>query len=152
MIYIQPSSVEGQGDVDNALLERAVRQTLQHVGADPDVDVTVVLGDDKQLQRLNLQFLGVDAPTDVLAFPGGETDPDSQVEYLGDVIISYQRALAQSAAGGHSLEDELQLLVVHGVLHLLEYDHTADENKAAMWAAQAEILALLGCSITGPNT
>ena len=152
MIYIQPYSVEGQGDVDNALLERAVRQTLQHVGADPDVDVTVVLGDDEQLQRLNRQFLGVDAPTDVLAFPGCETDPDSQVEYLGDVIISCESALAQSTAGGHSLEDELQLLIVHGVLHLLEYDHTADENKAAMWAAQAEILALLGCSITGPNT
>jgi probable rRNA maturation factor len=116
------------------------------------VDLSVVLADDERLQQFNLQFLGVDAPTDVLAFPGGETDPDSQVEYLGDVIVSYERAQAQAASGGYSLEDELQLLVVHGVLHLLGFDHTDERSKADMWARQAEILDILGCSVTELNT
>jgi len=124
---------------------------LQHTGADPDVEVSLVLADDEQLRQLNLQFLGIDAPTDVLAFPGGETDPDSKVEYLGDVVVSHERALAQSAAGGHPLEDELQLLIVHGVLHLLDFDHIDERSQAAMWSVQAEILGGLGCSITGPN-
>ncbi|MBN1147039.1 MAG: rRNA maturation RNase YbeY [Anaerolineales bacterium] len=151
MIHIQIQPAEVRNHANRALLERAVRQTLQHTGVDLDADVSVVLSDDERLRQLNHQFLGIDAPTDVLAFPGDQIDPDSQAKYLGDVVVSYERALAQSAAGGHSLGDELQLLVVHGLLHLLDFDHTDEQSKAAMWAVQAEILAILGCAITTPN-
>ncbi len=136
--------------LDIPTLGRAAQATLQY-RADPiQADVTIMLSDDEQLQQLNLQFLGIDAPTDVLAFPAQHTDPDTQTPYLGDVLISVPRAIAQAKAGGHSLDDELQLLVVHGILHLLDYDHIDESDKARMWSAQAEILAQLGCSLTAP--
>ena len=83
-------------------------------------------------------------PTDVLSFPASETDPDTGASYIGDILISIPRAQAQADAAGHPLEAEVQLLVVHGVLHLLGYDHADAEEKALMWKAQAEILTGLG--------
>lgn len=145
------SSEENSLLEDASLLERAVRQTLQHTGAAPEAEISLVVTDDEQLQALNRQFLDVDAPTDVLSFPAGEeTDPDTKSPYLGDILISYPRALAQAAAGGHLVREELQLLTVHGTLHLLGYDHAEEAEKAEMWAVQAAILAELGCSITLP--
>ncbi len=137
---------------DRAILERAAQETLQQLRPGSDFDLSIVLSDDGQLQTLNRQFLGVDAPTDVLSFPADEPepDPDSQVQYLGDILISYPRAMAQARAGGHALVDELQLLIVHGVLHLLGYDHATEDEKAAMWEVQAKILTRLGSSITIP--
>jgi len=125
-------------------LEKAADQSISYSKAHPNSDLTLLITDDKTMQELNLDYLGIDAPTDVLAFPAGDLDPDSQTVYLGDVVISYPRAVAQSQGAGHSLEDELALLVVHGVLHLLGYDHTAPGEKAAMWAVQAQILEKLG--------
>lgn len=104
------------------------------------------MSDDAQLNELNRQFRGVDAPTDVLSFEDGEIDPDSGRPYLGDVIISVSRAEAQAAAGGHALVDELQLLTIHGVLHLLGYDHADDAEKVQMWEFQTRILTELGCA------
>ncbi len=115
-----------------------------------EVDLTIVVTDDEQLRSLNRQFRGIDAPTDVLSFPSDETDPDTQRPYLGDILLSLPRAKEQALAGGHSLQAEVQLLVVHGVLHLLGYDHAEPEEKAAMWATQAEILAKLGSPLTIP--
>jgi probable rRNA maturation factor len=129
----------------SAILERAALQTLQQAGANANTEATIVLSDDAHLHALNHRFLGIDASTDVLSFPGGDTDPDSDELYLGDVIISLPRAQAQAAAGGYPAQDELQLLVVHGVLHLLGYDHAEDDEKAKMWAFQTEILDRLGC-------
>jgi probable rRNA maturation factor len=149
MIYIQiDESLETESalaGLDQAILERAAWQALQHAGTDASAEVTIVLSDDAQLHTLNRQFLGIDAPTDVLSFPGGETDPDSQALYLGDVIISLSRAQAQATAIGYALQDELQLLVVHGVLHLLGHNHAEEEEKTKMWLAQEEILESLGC-------
>lgn len=135
-----------------AILERAAQETLQQLRPGSDFDLSIVLSDDDQLQALNRQFLGVDAPTDVLSFPADEPkpDPDSQVQYLGDILISYPRAMAQARSGAHALVDELQLLVVHGVLHLRGFDHATEDEKAAMWAVQAEILTHLGTSVTIP--
>ena len=70
--------------------------------------------------------------------------------YLGDVIISQTRASQQALAGGHAFEDELKLLVVHGMLHLLGYDHADEDEKARMWAQQSRILENLGCKISIP--
>ena len=150
MIYIQidesPETASALAGLDQAALVLAAQQVLQHAGTDASAEATIVLSDDAQLQALNRQFLGIDAPTDVLSFPGGETDPDSQALYLGDVIISISRALAQATTGGYTLQDELQLLVVHGVLHLLGHDHAEEMEKDKMWAAQAEVLQSLGCA------
>ena len=126
------------------LLERAALAVLAHQSADGDI--TIVLSDDVQLQQLNRDYLDIDAPTDVLSFPASETDPETARPYLGDILISVPRAAEQAQMAGHGLEAEVQLLTVHGTLHLLGHDHAGDEEKARMWKAQAEVLERLGLS------
>jgi probable rRNA maturation factor len=142
MIFIE-SQLKVQ-PVSAQWIERAAQAALMHQSADGDL--TVVLSDDARLQKLNRDYLGVDAPTDVLSFPASETDPETGARYLGDIIISIPRAEAQAKSAGHPLEPEVQLLVVHGVLHLLGYDHAEVEEKTKMWKAQAEVLERLGLS------
>lgn len=132
--------------IEPEIVERAATATLEQQSASAEDDLTVVLADDEQLQDLNREFRDIDAPTDVLSFLSSESDPETGHRYLGDILISVQRAEEQAAAGGHPLEAEIQLLVVHGVLHLLGHDHAEAEEKARMWAAQAEVLARLGLS------
>lgn len=140
MIFIQRSE-KISSPIDDRIIELAVTQTLDYNAVSPEVDLTIVLTDDEQLHQLNLQFLGIDAPTDVLSFPADVVDPDSHRRYLGDVLVSIPRAEAQAATAGQSARQEALLLVVHGVLHLLGYDHAEEGEKARMWAAQDEILS-----------
>jgi probable rRNA maturation factor len=133
-----------------AWLERAAKETLLHAEVAPEVELSLVLSNDARLRELNFQFLDIDEPTDVLSFPSDETDPESAAPYLGDVIISFERANIQAQAAGHTLKDELELLVVHGVLHLLGYDHAIHDEQQAMWSVQADILEQLGSSISPP--
>jgi probable rRNA maturation factor len=138
-------NIDNQQDfLESALLERAARFTLDLEPDSADADITIVLTDDAQLQELNREYLGVDAPTDVLSFPASETDPETGAAYLGDILISIPRATQQAQAAGHPVEAEVQLLVVHGTLHLLGHDHAEAEEKARMWKAQAEVLERLG--------
>jgi len=142
MIFIESES--GQtfpGD----LLERAARVVLDLSGAQ-DADLTIVLVDDARIQALNRDFLAHDAPTDVLSFPADEPDPETGHRYLGDVVISPMRAGEQARERGHAVEAEMQLLVVHGILHLLGHDHAGAGEKERMWTAQAGALEKLGVS------
>ena len=140
-------NIDNQQDFrESALLERAARFTLDLEPDSADADITIVLTDDAQLHELTREYLGVDAPTDVLSFPASETDPETGAQYLGDIVISIPRAMLQAQAGGHPLEAEVQLLVVHGTLHLLGHDHAEVEEKARMWQAQAEVMSRLGLS------
>lgn len=119
-------------------------------------EMSLVIADDELLQQLNHAYRGVNAPTDVLSFPSqGEDDdragpsvqsPEAET-YLGDVVISYPMAERQANSAGHSIEDELCLLAVHGALHLLGYDHATPEEEAIMWAEQEAALAVLGITI-----
>lgn len=143
MIHIEINSPLPAG-LAPELLERAARAVLAHQSADGDL--TIVLTDDAQLRELNRDYLGIDAPTDVLSFPASETDPETGHRYLGDILISVPRAGEQARAAGHALEAEVQLLVVHGALHLLGHDHAGADEKARMWQAQTEVLEGLGLS------
>lgn len=137
--------IDNQQDfLESALLERAARFTLDCESASADMDMTIVLTDDAQLRELNRNYLGVDAPTDVLSFPASESDPETGAAYLGDIVISIPRAAQQAQAAGHPVEAEVQLLVVHGVLHLLGHDHAEAQEKARMWDEQAKVLERLG--------
>ncbi len=127
-----------------SLLREAAQVTLHHQGVNEACELTVYLTDDAHIRELNRSFLGVDAPTDVLSFPANERDPRSGRIYLGDVLLSVQRVLEQSRLAGHPPQAEAQLLIVHGVLHLLGHDHAEAEEKQRMWEAQGEILKLLG--------
>jgi probable rRNA maturation factor len=141
VIYIEvnPSLQTNMAVTDK--LERAALETLAHQAVEGDV--TLVLTDDAQLQALNSSFLKVDSPTDVLSFPASETDPETGRFYLGDMLISLPCAERQARAAGHALEAELQLLVVHGMLHLLGHDHAGLDEKKRMWTVQAEVLERL---------
>ena len=139
MIHIESSYL-----IPEDLLERAAQAVLDHEAEHQDSNLSIVLTDEARLQELNREYLGIDAPTDVLSFPASETDPQTGGRYLGDILISVPRARSQAEAAGHPLESEIQLLVVHGMLHLLGYDHAGPEEKAHMWKVQAQILVSLG--------
>lgn len=116
-------------------LQNAARRavTLERPGA--DVDLAIVIVGDRAMRAYNKRFHHVSAPTDVLSFPSAMGD-----RYLGDIIISYETAKSNARQAGWRVRDELQLLVTHGVLHLLGYDDTTPEAHKAMWKRQAEIL------------
>jgi probable rRNA maturation factor len=136
--------------IQESILTIAARAALAHQSAPQDADLTIVITGDDEIRELNQHFLDTDAPTDVLSFPADELDPETGHIYLGDIIISYPRAVVQANQGLHSIEHEVQLLVVHGVLHLLGHDHAGDDEKEKMWAAQANILSSLGNPLTNP--
>jgi probable rRNA maturation factor len=111
------------------------------------LELTVLVTGDERVRELDLRYRGVDSPTDVLSFGGeaeGFVDAPGAMVYLGDVVISYPRVMAQATAQGWSPDKELALLVVHGVLHLAGYDHATPEEEAIMWARQEAILTRLG--------
>jgi probable rRNA maturation factor len=137
-------NIESEIPFSNDLLERAANTTLEQQSQPLDSELSIILTDDARLHELNLNYLGIDSPTDVLSFPASETDPETGARYIGDILISVPRAQAQAMAADHPLEWEVQLLVVHGVLHLLGHDHAEAEEKARMWKAQAEVLERLG--------
>lgn len=132
------------------VLQRAAEAVLSKIEAPVTAEATLVLTDDAELRSLNLAYLEIDAPTDVLAFPSGERDPETGNLYLGDVILSLERAAAQAAAGEHTIEAELQLLTVHGMLHLCGFDHAEEQGRRQMWEVQQHVLRSLGCPIEGP--
>lgn len=134
-----------------ALLPTAVTHTLHQQQISPPAQLTLLLTDDKTLQQLNNDFRQVDAATDVLSFPDGSTMPGMDGPYLGDIAISVPYATHQASQAGHDLAAELQLLAIHGTLHLLGHDHAESEEKADMWAAQQTILDQLGLSHVTPT-
>jgi probable rRNA maturation factor len=125
-------------------LARFLLRVQQAAGVDGEINV--LLADDRALRRLNRTFLGKDTPTDVLSFPAGSTavffgDPDGP-DFAGDIAISLETAARQAARYGHSLRDELRILLLHGVLHLAGFDHDADSGEMA--AREAELRHQLG--------
>jgi probable rRNA maturation factor len=152
----QPANIDLQIDpayadrVPAARLIQVVAATLLHGGV-PDGEVTLVIAHDELLQQLNRDYRAIDAPTDVLSFAAQEeTEGDAPfvsapeaLNYLGDVVISFPTAERQAHAVGHDVADELCLLTVHGVLHLLGYDHGSADEEADMWARQSQILSSL---------
>lgn len=120
---------------------------LRHETQPANSSLALVITDDEHIRGLNRHFRKVDSATDVLSFPAEEGDafvtPEEIAPYLGDIIISLPTAERQAAEEQHLLRDELALLVVHGCLHLLGYDHGTDEEQQCMWAVQDEILSSL---------
>ncbi|MCB9759367.1 MAG: rRNA maturation RNase YbeY [Alphaproteobacteria bacterium] len=104
-----------------------------------DAELSLVLTDDPTIQALNAQWRGMDKPTDVLSFP-----QDDDV-VLGDLVISVATAARQAAERDHGLRDEVRVLLVHGLLHLLGYDHeTGPEDLREMAEAEARLMGRLG--------
>lgn len=114
---------------------------------DPVFSATVglLITDDETIRGLNLRYRAQDRVTDVLAFQmlderDGFVSPPSLPPHLGDVVVSYPRAAIQAAEYGHSVEEELDRLVVHGLLHLLGYDDEDEQKRQEMWTQQEALL------------
>jgi probable rRNA maturation factor len=117
----------------------------------PEGEVTLLVTDDEAVAAYNQEYRGVEGPTDVLSFAAQEPTPGfvsapEMAAYLGDIVIALPFTRRQAAALNRPLVDELRLLAVHGVLHLLGYDHAEPEEEAIMWAKQDAILAGLANS------
>jgi len=147
-IQVAPRFAE---EVDAELLRHVAVEALRREGVEGEIALSVVITDNEAVRELNRQFRGVDAPTDVLAFGSGEENEfitaPGEPAYLGDVVISYPRAVVQAEEYNHSVDRELALLTVHGLLHLLGYDHVGEEERARMWVRQDEILESLADQI-----
>ncbi|MEW5898768.1 MAG: rRNA maturation RNase YbeY [Bacillota bacterium] len=134
------------GEDLQALAARAVQEVLAAEGVAKEAEVSVVFVDDEYIRRLNRQYRGVDSPTDVLSFAMLEGEPLAGKEeelILGDVVVSLPAAQRQSAEYGHSLAREVAYLIVHGMLHLLGYDHQTAEQKQVMRAKEEAVLEKL---------
>lgn len=142
-------TIEIQNDkrypIDEPRLKMAVATVLDQHEIDPKTSLTIVITDDDEVQTLNRTHRQIDAPTDVLSFPADPL-PDHVTDeppYIGDMIIAYPYTKSQADQLQHNLSDNLSLLVIHGTLHLLNYDHDTPENRAGMWSAQADALSAL---------
>ena len=135
--------------IDSALVERAVLTTLTQQAHPHAVEVSVYVTTAAEVQALNRDYRAKDAPTDVLSFADDGADspfvlPPDMPRYLGDIAISWPHVVAQASEYGHSQARELAFLTVHGVLHLLGYDHErGPEDDQAMRDIQDVIMTLL---------
>lgn len=115
-----------------------------------DCEVSITLTDDEHIHELNREYRGIDRPTDVLSFAFNESDEpeiiyedESHIDVLGDIIVSVDRAREQSIEYGHSFKREIIFLIVHGMLHLLGYDHIEESDRLEMEAEQKFIMSEL---------
>ncbi len=132
---------EQEVPVDHDRLSALAAHTLESEDADDSAELSVLFVTSDHMRRLNSHFAGENYATDVLAFPMMEDDDDDEgPAILGDVVVCPSVAQENAAKVGHPLEEELALLVVHGTLHLLGYDHQGTEDKAEMDTRQQEIL------------
>lgn len=136
---------------DAGWLQRIVEATLNAENAPPGVEISLVITGQERIQGLNREYRGADRPTDVLSFALSEEKAGEEAEafigppdgllHLGEVIISYPQADIQAREQGHSVNREIAVLVIHGVLHILGYDHEKLEDEAVMQAREKQVLA-----------
>ena len=130
-----------------ATVREAIAAAVQFCDAvPPEAEVSVVLADDRHVQDLNLQWRGQDKPTNVLSFPAPrrEDEDDGATVMLGDIVIAYETLAREAEDGNKPLLNHLAHLTVHGFLHLLGYDHTAEDEAEDMERLEARILENLG--------
>ncbi|MFQ6066354.1 MAG: rRNA maturation RNase YbeY [bacterium] len=127
-------------------LKKVASRALGHEKVHQDKEVSIVLVDNKMIKQLNEKFRGRSEITDVLAFPlGGEFA--STESLLGEIVISVEKAKEAAKEGGHGLKEELALLVVHGILHLLGYANDNENHRRTMREKEGKILESLGIKV-----
>ena len=142
--------IETQPDAE--WMQGIVEKTLAAEDVPPDIEISLVITGQERIQQLNRDYRGKDRPTDVLSFSMSEQNeqepstfigPPDGLAHLGEVIISYPQALIQAEENAHSIKKEMAILIIHGVLHILGYDHEKPEMKPAMLKRETEIMASL---------
>lgn len=132
-------------EVAEATLQDVVLFGMAQMRVHPDAELAIVLVDEGAMEQLHLQWMGEPGPTDVLSFPMDELRPGRDGEtsaegILGDIVLCPSVAATQAEAAGHSVMAELSMLTIHGLLHLLGYDHAEPDEEKEMFGLQADIL------------
>jgi len=140
-----------QGRIDKRWLRRLVKESIAAHGVDTEVELSLLITDDATVRELNKKYREKDKTTDVLSFAleadkrgdavAGFVMPPGEMVHLGEVIVSYPKAAEQAAEREHPVEDELALLVVHGVLHLLGHDHDKPAREREMRSLEQRVLS-----------
>ena len=136
-------------EINYKLIEKVISEALRYEGVNDNTEVSVTIVDNEEIRKITNKFRNIDRATDVLSFPlidfDNESLPDDGSKiYLGDIIISIERAKEQAKEYGHSIDREIGFLTAHSMLHLLGYDHMVPEEEKEMFAKQEEILNNLG--------
>ena len=148
-ISIDPETISIDDD-----LKREIVRAVELIGENYDAancEVSITLTDDARIHELNRQYRGVDRPTDVLSFAFSESEEpkidygdEEHVDQLGDIVVSVERAWEQANEYGHSFKREMIFLIVHGMLHLLGYDHIDEDERREMETEQKFLMSELG--------
>lgn len=131
------------------LIEDCAKGALEEEAISDDAELSVTFTDNENIRILNNEYRNIDRETDVLSFPlgdenGFEVNPDNDAILLGDIVISVEKAMAQSEEYGHSFRREVAFLLTHSLFHLLGYDHITPEEEKEMFAKQEQVLNKLG--------
>jgi probable rRNA maturation factor len=144
---------ELEGKLEIGWLRRVAEQVLTALGTSTNVELGLFIATGERVKQLNRDYLGKDEPTDVLAFSAREevgadhppfVPPPDGVLHLGEVIISYPQAVIQAEEYKHSAKKEIAVLIIHGVLHLLGYEHDKPELELKMRAREKEVMSHIG--------
>jgi len=134
-------------DVSEDELISVARFVIHKMNVHPEAELSMVLLDSTSMADLHMRWMDLPGPTDVMSFPMDELEPGGRPDtpepgpaMLGDIVLCPEFAAEQAAAAGHSLGHELALLTIHGVLHLLGYDHAEPEEEKEMFALQRQLL------------
>jgi len=133
-------------------LQSVAEKVLTALSASTNVELGLFITTGERVRQLNRDYRGRDEPTDVLAFSAGEgvgnyppfVQPPDGVLHLGEVIISYPQAVMQAEEYKHTIKEEILLLIIHGLLHLLGYEHDTPESELKMRAREEEVLSHIG--------
>ena len=122
------------------LVKKRAETAVQYLHVE-DKGLSLKICNDREMQQLNKTYRRIDRATDVLSFPLPFIDPQSDEEYLGDIVISFPTAKKQAKEHEQTIEDELTFLFLHGLLHLLGYDHENTKEEKEMFALQEQLFA-----------
>ncbi|MCF2706278.1 rRNA maturation RNase YbeY [Arcanobacterium haemolyticum] len=137
-------------------IARLATYVFDQMRVHPQADLNVILADEEEISRLHVEWMDLEGPTDVLSFPMDELRPapvgaEPQEGILGDIVVCPQVASAQAHKAGHSTAEEILLLVTHGILHLLGYDHVEETERKEMFDLQRTLLLTFLASRGAPT-
>ena len=146
LIDKNPETLEIEKNIEDEIIRAA--EIVGKIYGVENSEVSITLTDDKNIHELNKKYRGIDRPTDVLSFAFRESDEpkilNAEFETLGDIIISIERAKIQAEDFGHSFLREIIFLEVHGLLHLLGYDHIEENDRIEMENEQKFVMEKIG--------
>jgi len=124
-------------------IENVIDVTLSILNQVHKISVNISFVDEQEITRLNKQYRNFSVPTDVLSFEAGVIDPETGNKILGDIVICIPFVEKQSTLLQNNLNNEIRLMIIHGMLHLLGYNHDDEHSKSIMWGDQNKILEKL---------